>query len=81
MYTHKSDFEGGKKVFLQTQIFFPSWRPRKERWVYPIKPPFFRFDKSGSSNSDLFLVGVPEKNPSLQNHFSATLKTISKGAD
>ena len=34
---------------------------------------FFRLEKSGSANLDFFLGLQPEKNPSLQNHFSATL--------
>jgi hypothetical protein len=27
---------------------------QKKRWVYTINPPFFRLEKSGSANSDLF---------------------------
>ena len=38
--TLRSDFEGGRKVVLQTR--------------------FFRLEKSGSANSDFFLVGDPE---------------------
>ena len=37
--------------------------------------------KSGAANWDFFLVGDPEKNSGLQNHFCATLKITSKGAD
>ena len=73
--TLRNDFEGARKVVLQTRIFF-------------------RLEKSGSAKSDFFLVGEkwfckigffsgwrPKKKPSLQNHFSASFKIISKGAD
>ena len=53
-------FEGGRKVVLQTRIYFSGWRPPgpKQVGLY-CGPTFFR----------------------LQNHFSATLKITSKGAD
>ena len=71
----RNDFEGASKVVQQTRIFF-------------------RLEKSGSAKSDFFsgwrrvvlqiriffLVGDQEKNPSLQNHFTATLEFTSKGA-
>ena len=65
--TLKSDFEGGGKVVLKTWIFFLVGAPEKN-WVYTIKPTFFRFE-------------TQIKYPSLQNHFSATLKITSKSAD
>ena len=64
--TLRSDFEGGRKVVLQTWIFFLVGDPEKKLGLY-YKPTAFQ-------------VGHPEKNMSLQNHISVTLKISSKGA-
>ena len=56
-------FSGSRKV-----------EDQKKRWVYTIRPPFFRLKKSGSATRFFFLVRgkrfTRKKNPSLQNHFS-----------
>ena len=44
-------------MVLQTLIFLSGSRKvidQKNRWVYTINPPFFRFEISGSANSDSF---------------------------
>ena len=47
---------------------------QKKRWFYTINPHFFWLEKSGSANSDYFLVGkkwlTRKENPILQNHYS-----------
>jgi hypothetical protein len=68
-------------VVLQTQIFFLVADPEKKVGLY-YKPTFFQVgEKWFRKLRFFFLVGNPEKNPSLQNHFSVTLKITSNGAD
>jgi hypothetical protein len=57
--TLRNDFEGDRKVVLQTRIFFLVGDPKKKLGLYYNPRFFFR----------------------SQNHFSATLKITSKGAD
>ena len=42
---------------------------------------FLRLEKSAFTNSDLFWLENQKKDLSLQNHFSANHKIISKGTD
>ena len=72
------DFEGVKKVVLQTRIFLIAEDPEKKVGLF-YKPIFFQIGEKRFRF--FFLVGYPETNPSLQNHFSANLKITSKGAD
>jgi hypothetical protein len=50
--TLRSDFEGGRKVVLQTQICF--WLETQIKVGLYYQPPFFLLEKSGSANSDFF---------------------------
>ena len=68
-----SDFEGGRKVVLQSE----------KRWVYSIKPFILGSPTKKKKKIRVWRIIFlqSEKNPSLKNHFSATLKITSKGAD
>jgi hypothetical protein len=41
LYKSCSDFEGGRKLVLQTGIFF-FWLETQKKWDYTIKLPFFK---------------------------------------
>ena len=67
-----------EKWFCKLGFFFWSTtflQPEK-RWIYGIKPPFFLVNHFSSTRKKIRVCKTtflqPEKNPSLQNHFSRT---------
>ena len=67
-------------MVLQTWIFSGSRKvvDQKKRWVYTTNPPFFRLEKSGSTNSDFFFWSTtflePEKNSDFAEPLFSNLK-------
>ena len=57
LLAHESrDLSGSRKVILQTGLreVVEEVVDQKNWWVYTIIPPFFRLEKSGSTNSNFF---------------------------
>jgi len=85
--TLRSGFEGGRGVVLQTQIFFWVSNQKKIRicrstFLQPEKRcVFYGSATTKKSKFSQPLFSNLKKNLRLQNHFSATLKMSSKGAD
>ena len=70
--TLRSDFEGGRKVVLQTRIFF--WLETEKRiWVHTINPTFFRLQNHPQNHfwgCRLKGCNVKEKQRKIRGNFS-----------